>query len=86
MNVGVEVCTELETKTWTLFDLSNTKGDRTGHLYFCTVLCTVAQGKNKVRVLVIIKKSPEGARFSAPVQTGPEAHPASCTMGTGGLS
>ena len=24
-----------------------------------------------------------GARFSAPVQTGPEAHPASCTMRTG---
>jgi len=24
-----------------------------------------------------------GARFSAPVQTGPEAHPASCTVGTG---
>ena len=24
-----------------------------------------------------------GARFSAPVQAGPEAHPASCTMGTG---
>ena len=24
-----------------------------------------------------------GARFSAPVQTSPEAHPASCTMGTG---
>jgi len=24
-----------------------------------------------------------GARFSAPVQTGPEAHPASCTRGTG---
>ena len=23
------------------------------------------------------------ARFSAPVQIGPEAHPASCTMGTG---
>jgi len=23
------------------------------------------------------------ARFSTPVQTGPEAHPASCTMGTG---
>ena len=28
-------------------------------------------------------KSRGGARFSAPVQTGPEAHPASCTMGTG---
>jgi len=24
-----------------------------------------------------------GARFSAPVQTGPETHPASCTMATG---
>ena len=24
-----------------------------------------------------------GERFSAPVQTGPEAHPASCKMGTG---
>ena len=24
-----------------------------------------------------------GARFSTPVQTGPEANPASCTMGTG---
>jgi len=24
-----------------------------------------------------------GARFSAPVQTGCEAHPASCKMGTG---
>ena len=26
---------------------------------------------------------PVGARFSAPVQTGPGAHPASSTMGTG---
>jgi len=26
---------------------------------------------------------PVGARFSAPVQTGPGAHPASCKMGTG---
>jgi hypothetical protein len=26
---------------------------------------------------------PVGARFSAPVQTGPGAHPSSCTMGTG---
>jgi hypothetical protein len=28
-------------------------------------------------------ESPVEARFSAPVQTGPGAHPASCTMGTG---
>jgi len=27
-----------------------------------------------------------GARFFAPVQTSPGAHPASCTMGTGSLS
>jgi hypothetical protein len=26
---------------------------------------------------------PERARFSATVQTGPEDHPTSCTMGTG---
>jgi hypothetical protein len=26
---------------------------------------------------------PVGTKFSAPVQTGPGAHPASCTMGTG---
>jgi hypothetical protein len=25
---------------------------------------------------------PVGARFSAPIQTGPGAHPASCTIGT----
>jgi len=28
-------------------------------------------------------ETPWGARFSAPVHTGPGAHPASCTMGTG---
>ena len=27
--------------------------------------------------------NPDGTRFSAPVQTGPGAHPASYTMGTG---
>ena len=28
-------------------------------------------------------RNPVGAKFSAPVQTGPGAYPASCTMGTG---
>jgi len=28
-------------------------------------------------------RNPVGARFSAPIHTGPEAHPASCKMGTG---
>jgi len=31
-------------------------------------------------------KIPVGVRFSAPVQAGPGAHPAPCTMGTGSLS
>ena len=30
-----------------------------------------------------LDRIPVGARFSAPVQTGPEAHPASYTVGTG---
>jgi hypothetical protein len=30
-----------------------------------------------------IKKNPVGARFFTHVQTGPGAHPASCTKGTG---
>jgi hypothetical protein len=34
-------------------------------------------------VLMYVYSFPEGARFSAPVQTGPGAHPASYTMGTG---
>jgi len=29
-----------------------------------------------------VDRFPVGARFSAHVQTGPEAHPASCTIGT----
>ena len=28
---------------------------------------------------------PMGTRFSAPIQTGPGTHPASCVMGTGSL-
>jgi hypothetical protein len=32
------------------------------------------------------KKIPVGARFSAPIQTGPGAHPASYTMDIGSLS
>jgi hypothetical protein len=30
-----------------------------------------------------VDRIPVGARFSAPIQTGPAAHPASCKMGTG---
>jgi hypothetical protein len=36
----------------------------------------IRAGRSGDRILV-------GARYSAPVQTGPETHPASCTKGTG---
>jgi hypothetical protein len=29
---------------------------------------------------------PRGSEISGPIQTGPEAHPAPCTMGKGSLS
>jgi hypothetical protein len=37
---------------------------------------TLRAGRSRDRI-------PVGARFSVPVQTGPRAYPASCTMGTG---
>ena len=40
------------------------------------IATTLRAGRSRDRI-------PVGARFSAPVQTGPGAHPASCTMGTG---
>ena len=36
-----------------------------------------------MRIVAKKKIFPVGTRFSALVQTGPGAHPASCTMGTG---
>ena len=39
----------------------------------------------KYRVQENTKNNREGARFSAPVQTGPGAHPASYTVGIGCL-
>ena len=38
---------------------------------------------NRIRTRYVLGGPGMGARFSAPVQTGPGAHPASCTMGTG---
>jgi hypothetical protein len=35
-----------------------------------------------IKTVSFNKKNPSGADFP-PVQTGPEAHPASCTMGAG---
>jgi len=42
----------------------------------------VAQYSNWLQAGWSRDRIPVAARFSAPVQTGPGAHPASCTMGT----
>jgi len=37
-------------------------------------------------IIIMIIIVPVRARWSAPVQIGPRAHPTSCTVGTGSLS
>jgi hypothetical protein len=44
------------------------------------------QDKEVVQMKHRAKKVPVEARFSVPVQSGPEAHPVSHTMGIGSLS
>jgi hypothetical protein len=39
--------------------------------------------REQKKIIYIYIYIPMGARFSAPVQTFPGAHPVSCTMGTG---
>jgi DNA-binding transcriptional LysR family regulator len=59
------------------------------HDYFIASHLQACQTMNQI--IVSVKQQigrsgdriPVGARFSVPVQTGPGAHPASCTMGTG---
>jgi len=51
-------------------------------LIYSTVCYKLHFYKHK-NILILRGSNPSGARFSAPVLTGPEAHPASCTMGTG---
>jgi hypothetical protein len=51
------------------------------------VLCLLVSGEQQRQLYEYISvngdRIPVGARFSASFQTGIEAHPASCTMGTG---
>ena len=58
-------------------------------LYLISVLASSGGPGSSVGIATELRagrsgdRIPVGTRFSAPVQTGPEAHPASCTMGTG---
>ena len=51
---------------------------RIGKVNFSTSISMLQAGRSGDQI-------PVGARFSAPVQTSPGAHPASCTMDTGSL-
>jgi hypothetical protein len=58
-----------------------------------TTAMTIYVGRNNAVVLRLAMgldgpgiESRWETRFSAPVQSGPGAHPASCTLGTGSLS
>ena len=59
------------------------------YIYVCVCVCVLFAGRDN-SVGTAIRYGLDGpgiefrwgARFSAPVQTGPEAHSASCTMGT----
>jgi hypothetical protein len=52
----------------------------------CVTMLTVGRVATELRDGESGDRIPVGARFSAPVQTGPGAHQASCTMGTGSFS
>jgi hypothetical protein len=55
-----------------------------GSKIICPMLVTrTTKGQKGQKGQLWYKKNPGKARFSAPVQTGPGAHPASCTMDTG---
>jgi hypothetical protein len=54
------------------------------HILFC-IVDQVAQSVSRLATGCTGDRIPVGARFSAPVQTGPGAHPASCTTGAGSL-
>ena len=61
-----------ETKTWDA--MANVQPFTCLPLYVLAECLQAGPSRDQISV---------GARFSAPVQTGPEAHPASCTTGTG---
>jgi len=63
-----------------MYPTYNSKGTYTFSNIF-TLLVLPSQDSDSLQVGRAGDQIPLGARFSAPVQTGPAAHPASYTMG-----
>jgi len=72
-NAGLNVCKELHERSVNWFEVRTINRDRDS--VFGTVTRYGLGGPGI--------EFRWGARFSAPIQTGPGVHPASCTMGTG---
>ena len=57
------------------------------HSTLTAFACSISSfAHTHIYIYILVYEIPVGARFSAPVQTGPGAHPASSTMGTGSLA
>jgi hypothetical protein len=50
---------------------------------FCGILLILQKAVRLATGWMVWGSNPGGARFFAHIQTGPGAHPASCTVGTG---
>ena len=81
--ICTSTCIHCQQALVTLFEHTHNTHTHT-HIYIymcvCVCVCVTRYGLDGPGI-----ESWWGARFSAPVQTDPGAHPPSCTMGTGSL-